>query len=47
MTPREIGEFLGISPTTARRHLAAAMHKAGVKSRTELLAILAPAREAA
>lgn len=47
MTPREIGDFLGISPTTARRHLAAAMHKGGVKSRAELLAILVPAREAA
>lgn len=47
MTVREIGEFLGISPTTARRHLAAAMHKSGVKSRSELLAILAPARAAA
>ena len=47
MTPREIGDFLGISPTTARRHIAAAMHKGGVKSRGELLAILAPAREAA
>jgi DNA-binding NarL/FixJ family response regulator len=43
MTPREIGEFLGISPTTARRHIAAAMHKGGVKSRAELLAALRPA----
>ena len=47
MTSREIGDFLGISPTTARRHLSAAMHKGGVKSRAELLAILVPAREAA
>jgi DNA-binding NarL/FixJ family response regulator len=47
MTVREIGEFLGISPTTARRHIAAAMHKGGVKSRAELLAILVPARAAA
>jgi len=47
MTVREIGDFLGISPTTARRHLAAAMHKGGVKSRAELLAILVPARAAA
>ena len=47
MTVREIGEFLGISPTTARRHIAAAMHKGGFKSRTELLAILVPARAAA
>jgi DNA-binding NarL/FixJ family response regulator len=47
MTPREIGEFLGISPTTARRHLSAAMHKGGVKSRAELLALLVPARAAA
>jgi DNA-binding NarL/FixJ family response regulator len=43
MTAREIGEFLGISPTTARRHIAAAMHKGGVKSRAELLTLLAPA----
>jgi len=43
MTPREIGEFLGISPTTARRHIAAAMHKGGVTSRGELLDLLAPA----
>jgi DNA-binding NarL/FixJ family response regulator len=43
MTVREIGEFLGISPTTARRHIAAAMQKGGVKSRAELLAALAPA----
>jgi DNA-binding NarL/FixJ family response regulator len=47
MTVREIGEFLGISPTTARRHIGAAMHKGGVKSRDELLAILVPARAAA
>jgi len=47
MTVREIGDFLGISPTTARRHLAAAMHKGGVTSRAELLAILVPARAAA
>jgi DNA-binding NarL/FixJ family response regulator len=47
MTVREIGDFLGISPTTARRHIAAAMHKGGVKSREELLAILVPARAAA
>lgn len=47
MAVREIGEFLGISPTTARRHIAAAMHKGGVKSRAELLAILVPARAAA
>jgi len=47
MSPREIGVFLGISPTTARRHIAAAMRKGGVKSREELLAILVPARAAA
>jgi DNA-binding NarL/FixJ family response regulator len=47
MTVREIGESLGISPTTARRHIAAAMHKGGVKSRAELLEVLTPARAAA
>jgi DNA-binding NarL/FixJ family response regulator len=41
MSVREIGELLGISPTTARRHIASAMHKGGVASRGELLQILA------
>jgi DNA-binding NarL/FixJ family response regulator len=43
MTVREIAASLGISPTTARRHIASAMHKGGVTSRSELLAALAPA----
>jgi DNA-binding NarL/FixJ family response regulator len=47
MTVREIGESLGIAPTTARRHIAAAMHKGGVTSRAELLEVLTPARAAA
>ncbi len=41
MTVREIADLLGISPTTARRHIASAMHKGGVSSRGELLAVLA------
>jgi DNA-binding NarL/FixJ family response regulator len=36
-----IGEELGLQPATVRAHLAAAMHKLGVRTRAEALAVLA------
>jgi DNA-binding NarL/FixJ family response regulator len=38
---RHIGEELGLSSATVRAHVAAAMHKLGVKTRAEALALLA------
>jgi DNA-binding NarL/FixJ family response regulator len=36
-----VGEELGLQPATVRAHVAAAMHKLGVRTRAEALAVLA------
>jgi DNA-binding NarL/FixJ family response regulator len=41
MSTREIGQFLGIADVTVRRHLSGVQQKLGVRTRTELLRLLA------
>jgi DNA-binding NarL/FixJ family response regulator len=40
MSTREIAERLGIREVTVRRHISGVHHKVGVRTRSELLAML-------